>query len=91
MRELHRAPLITEVRAPSAGILTKIDALEVGRLCVELGAGRAKASDAVDFAVGVECLKKEGEPVEASEAVLLVHSRQAIDSAALGARLLEVG
>jgi len=90
MRELHKAPLITEVCASSAGVLTRLDALEVGRLCVELGAGRAKASDAVDFAVGVECVKKEGEHVEEGETVLLVHSRKAVESAVLGRRLLTV-
>jgi pyrimidine-nucleoside phosphorylase len=90
MRERHRAPLVTAVCAPSAGIVTRLDALEVGRLCVELGAGRARASDAVDFAVGVECLKKEGDRVEAGEPVLLVHSRQAIDPVALAVRLLDV-
>jgi pyrimidine-nucleoside phosphorylase len=91
MRERHRAPLVTAVCAPAAGIVTRLDALEIGRLCVELGAGRARASDAVDFAVGVECAKKEGDPVEAGEPVLLVHSRQAVDPAALEPQLLEIG
>ncbi len=91
MREVHRAPVVTEVRAPSAGTLAKIDALDVGRLCVELGAGRAKASDAVDFAVGVECLKKVGDRVEAAEPVLLVHSREAVPADAIAGQLLAVG
>ncbi|MBE2180773.1 MAG: thymidine phosphorylase [Chthoniobacterales bacterium] len=90
MRELHRAPVITEITAPRAGELTRLDALEIGRFCVELGAGRAKAGDAVDFAVGVECLRKEGGQVAAGEPVLRVHSRAEIDAAAVGARLLGV-
>ena len=90
MREIHRAPVITDVPAPAAGTLVKIDALEVGRLCVELGAGRAKAGEAVDFAVGVECLRKEGDRVTEGEPVLRVHSRSAVDPAALTARILEV-
>ena len=90
MREIHRAPVITDVPAPAAGTLAKIDALEVGRLCVELGAGRAKAGEAVDFAVGVECLRKEGDRVTEGEPVLRVHSRSAVDPAALTARILEV-
>ena len=75
MREVHRAPIITDVPSPAAGVLAKLDALEIGRLCVELGAGRARAGDAIDFAVGVECLKKEGEPVERGESLLRIHSR----------------
>ncbi len=89
MREIHRAPVITDVPAPAAGTLRKIDALEVGRLCVELGAGRARAGDAVDFAVGVECLRKEGDTVAGGEPVLRVHSRDALDAGALAARMLE--
>ena len=90
MREIHRAPFATDVCAPTSGLLTKLDALEIGRLCVELGAGRAKAGDAVDFAVGIECLHKEGESVSAGEAVLRVHSRTKVDAAALEKRLIEV-
>jgi thymidine phosphorylase len=70
--------------------LRKLDALEIGRLCVELGAGRAKAGDAVDFAVGVECLRKEGDKVSRGEPVLRVHSRAAVDPAALAGRILAV-
>jgi thymidine phosphorylase len=91
LREIHRAPVVTNVCAPSDGALVKLDALEIGRLCVELGAGRAKAGDAVDFAVGVECLHKEGERVSSGEPVLRVHSRGAVDSAALAGRIFQVG
>ncbi|MFM7374609.1 MAG: pyrimidine-nucleoside phosphorylase, partial [Chthoniobacterales bacterium] len=90
MRDVHRAPVITEVTAPSAGKLVRLDALEIGRFCVELGAGRAKAGDAVDFAVGVECLKKEADAVDQGEPILRVHSRQPIDLNALSARLLAI-
>ena len=90
MREVHRAPVVTVLRAPAAGILSKIDALEVGRLCVELGAGRAKAGDAVDFSVGVECLRKEGEVVAAGDPVLRVHSRGPVDAFGLASRILSI-
>ncbi|MEX1110443.1 MAG: thymidine phosphorylase [Chthoniobacterales bacterium] len=90
MPEIHRAPVVTEVGAPADGTLRKLDALEIGRLCVELGAGRAKAGDAVDFAVGVECLRKEGDTVTRGEPLLRVHSRGAVDPAALAGRILAV-
>lgn len=91
MREVHRAPIVTEIRSPSAGVLRKLDALEIGRLCVELGAGRAKAGDAVDFAVGVECLRKQGARLAAGEPVLRVHSRRPVDADSLAIRTLSVG
>ena len=90
MREVHRAPIVTDVLASADGTLVKLDALQVGRLCVELGAGRTKVGDAVDFAVGVECLRKEGDRVVAGEPVLRIHSRKPVDAASLGARILAV-
>ncbi len=90
MRDIHRAPVITDVCAPASGQLATVDALEIGRLIVELGGGRAEASDAVDFAVGVECLRKEGAEVAAGQPVLRVHSRREVDAAALAARLISV-
>ena len=90
MREVHRAPVATDVGAPSAGVVRKLDAREIGRLCVELGAGRAKAGDDVDFAVGVECLRKEGDNVAPGEPILRVHSRAPLDPAALAGRILEI-
>lgn len=90
MREIHRAPVVTALRAPADGKVAKLDALEIGRLVVELGGGRAKASDAVDFAVGVECLKKQGDPVAAGEPVLLVHSRRGSDPSAMAGRIFAI-
>ena len=90
IREVHSAPVITDLPAISRGTLTRLDALEIGRLCVELGAGRAKAGDAVDFSVGVECLKKEGDAVERGETVVRVHSRQRIDSVIAAKRIMVI-
>jgi pyrimidine-nucleoside phosphorylase len=90
MREVHRAPVITDVPAPVDGTVVKLDALQVGRFCVQLGAGRAKAGDSVDFAVGVECLRKEGDRVAKGEPVLRVHSRKEFDAAAVAARTFTI-
>jgi pyrimidine-nucleoside phosphorylase len=90
IREVHAAPVTTDLPAISRGTLTRLDALEIGRLCVELGAGRAKAGDAVDFSVGVVCLKKEGDAVERGETVVRVHSRQPIDSVIAAKRIMVI-
>jgi thymidine phosphorylase len=44
--------------APRDGTLRRMDAESVGRACVALGAGRARASDAVDFAVGCSGIRR---------------------------------
>ena len=73
--EVHRAPCIHNLPASASGKLTRIDAGRIGRACVALGAGRAKASDAIDFAVGVSAIRKIGETIERGETLLRIHAR----------------
>ncbi len=90
IRVIHRAPFVLDLVAPVSGTLSALDAREIGRLCVELGAGRAKTGDAIDYAVGIECLGKQGEQVSAGQPLVRVHSRQPVDLSAVAARILAV-
>ena len=72
---VHRAPVIREFRASRSGTLTRMDARTVGLVCVHLGAGRAKASDAVDFAVGCDQIAKTGTQVAFGDVLLRIHAR----------------
>jgi len=90
IREIHRAPFVTDLLAPRDGTIGKLDALAVGRLCVELGGGRSRAGDSVDFSVGVECLKKTGDPVTKGECILRVHSRVPIDPDSVSAAVFDI-
>lgn len=91
IRAIHCAPVITDIPAPASGRLAKLDALEMGRFVVELGGGRARSDDAVDFAVGAECLRKQGDAVTSGEPLVRVHSRKPVDAGALARRLISVG
>ena len=73
--EIHRAPIVHPFPAKSAGTLRKMDAEAIGRVSLLLGGGRQTADDAIDFAVGVSCIKKIGERVEAGEPLLSLHAR----------------
>jgi thymidine phosphorylase len=73
--EIHRAPVLHEVPAPQSGKLARLDAGAIGRACIALGAGRAKATDAIDYAVGCDGFKKVGTTVERGEPLLRVHAR----------------
>lgn len=79
MAEIHKAPIIREVIASSGGIVSNVDAGRVGQAALQLGAGRAKASDGVDFAVGFDQLVKTGESIHAGQAVCRIHARTAVD------------
>ncbi|MEQ1858587.1 MAG: thymidine phosphorylase [Chthoniobacteraceae bacterium] len=85
--EVHPAPIIRDVPAPHAGKITKLDAGAIGRAGVLLGAGRAKASDAVDYAVGFSAIRKIGDAVKSGEPLLRIHAR---DEATLAAALAQL-
>ncbi len=74
-----RAPLprcehTYEVKAPTAGWLTGMNALTVGLASMRLGAGRAHREDSIDLGAGIECLRKPGEQVALQEPVFKLHA-----------------
>ncbi len=52
------------MRANCSGVITKIDALNVGKLSVSLGAGREEIEDKIDYGVGILFHKLVGEKVK---------------------------
>ncbi|GGL97012.1 thymidine phosphorylase [Deinococcus aerophilus] len=87
---LDVAPGRSDITAPAAGFVGRIDALGVGRAVLALGGGRERKGEAIDHGVGVELLKKPGEAVDRGEAVLRLYHRdgRGLDTAR---RLLEDG
>jgi thymidine phosphorylase len=63
------------LKASRAGYLAAMDAGLVGRASVLLGAGRDRAEDPVDPAVGLVLLVKPGQQVSAGDGVLEFHYR----------------
>lgn len=68
------APVIVPVPAPHAGVVTGIDALEVGLTVVALGGGRKAKGDPIDHRVGVICQAKVGDSVEVEAPLCIVHA-----------------
>jgi pyrimidine-nucleoside phosphorylase len=79
LAEVHRAPVIREVLAPITGRIEKMDAGLIGQAGLQLGAGRAKATDGVNFAVGFDQLVKTGDPIHAGHPVCRIHAQSAVD------------
>ena len=77
--DIHKAPIIREMLAPITGGISKVDAGLIGQAALQLGAGRAKAIDGVDFAVGFDRLVKTGETIHAGQPLCRIHARSAVD------------
>jgi len=71
---LPTAALFEKILSPQAGYLSQVDARIVGETSVDLGAGRAKKSDAIDHGVGIEVLHNVGDYVEEGQEVFIVHA-----------------
>ncbi|HHU14626.1 MAG TPA: thymidine phosphorylase, partial [Lentisphaerae bacterium] len=54
---------VVEVPAPRDGIVTDVDAQQIGRVVLQLGGGRTTTDDVIDPAAGVDRLVQAGETV----------------------------
>ena len=77
--EIHKAPVVREMLAPISGLVKKVDAGLIGQAGLQLGAGRARSTDGVDFAVGFDQLVKTGETIHAGHPICRIHARNAVD------------
>jgi pyrimidine-nucleoside phosphorylase len=71
---LPRARRQVALVAVREGFVTDVDAMGVALAALRLGAGRSRAEDTVDPAVGVSSLVKVGEPVAIGQALCEVHA-----------------
>ena len=71
---LPKARLNQTVKAPVGGYIQAIDAEEMGLAGMELGAGRTRAEDSVDPAVGIVLRRKVGDFVDAGDDLAVLHA-----------------
>jgi pyrimidine-nucleoside phosphorylase len=86
---LPRARLVQDVPAPRDGYIAGVNAAEIGSTSVELGAGRAKKGDSIDYAVGLIVHRKVGDAVSAGEPLFTVHANDEAKLESASRRLLQ--
>ncbi|AUX21672.1 thymidine phosphorylase [Sorangium cellulosum] len=84
---LPSAPVVVEVAAEDEGYVTAVDPLEIGLSAVALGAGRTRADQRVDPAVGIELAAVRGDRVGRGAPLARIHARRADDASAVAARV----
>lgn len=80
---LPRAAVVKTVKAGVEGYVCALDALQIGRAAVALGAGRAKIGDQIDLGVGIVLRKKMGDFAEEGEVIAEVHARNPQEAEAI--------
>jgi pyrimidine-nucleoside phosphorylase len=72
--KLAESPRKLVWKAKKRGFLAKMDAEAIGRILVEMGGGRKKATDSIDPAVGMVFHRKLGSRIDAGDAIVTVHA-----------------
>ncbi|NLM69626.1 MAG: pyrimidine-nucleoside phosphorylase [Firmicutes bacterium] len=73
---LPQASYQTEVRSRQSGYVSSIDALKIGSIAMQLGAGRKTKNSSIDLGVGIELKAKVGGYVERDQPLAVIHSNQ---------------
>jgi thymidine phosphorylase len=75
---LPAAPVVREVAPAAPGLVQEIDTRAVGIAVIELGGGRRRAADRIDYAVGFTDLAGIGTAVDANAPLARIHARTAV-------------
>ena len=76
--KLKVSPKTKNIRAYKTGKITKIDALEIGKLSMRLGAGRVSKKDKIDYSVGVRLNKQVGDSVKKGDLLATLYVKDNI-------------
>lgn len=71
--KLTYGPKVFSVKSIKTGFIETIDALKIGKLVHNIGAGRSKKEDPIHYGVGVEITKKPGDFVTEGEELIKVY------------------
>lgn len=66
----YKIPVISK----QSGYIEKLNAEEVGKIAMHLGAGRIRKEDNIDYGVGIELVKKVGDSIIKSETLAYVYA-----------------
>lgn len=74
LNRLEKAPLIVPVISDENGWVKELNAEKVGKISIELGAGRKNKEEEIDKRVGILLSKKVGDFVENGEVLAYLHA-----------------
>ena len=76
--KFEKSKFIIPVVSSRSGYIKKLLAEEIGKASMNLGAGRNKKEDNIDFAVGIILEKKIGDQVKCGETLAYIHTNNEI-------------
>lgn len=81
---LPKSKYVYEIKSDRNGYINKIDALSLGKISMELGAGRVKINDKIDYGAGIVLNQQLGQYVHKGDILMYLHTSKKIDNLELG-------
>ena len=72
--QLDHAEIITTINSSQDGFLSRMDAINIGKAAVILGAGRERKNDPIDLAVGIVVHQKVGSHISVGDPLFTIHA-----------------
>ncbi len=72
---LPKAPVVKAVHAETPGFVSEVDTRAVGVSVITLGGGRRRASDRIDYAVGLTDIAALGEEISNERPLAVIHAK----------------
>ena len=72
--KFEKSKFIEPIMSTESGYIKEIECKEVGKIACELGAGRVRKEDKIDYNVGIVLCKKVGDKVEVGEILAYIHA-----------------
>lgn len=84
---LPSAPIRVEIPCLEKGWVDRIDTREIGLAVLELGGGRTRAEDDIDYSVGLSGFVELGQSLDKGDAFCVVHAQSEEDARKAGDRI----
>lgn len=80
IEKINFAENVIEIKAEKSGYIKNVNALKIGEIARNLGAGRLKKDDEINLAVGIVLNKKTGDYVEIGDTLAYVYQQDYVVS-----------
>ena len=91
--DIEKLPIATkkyEIKSPKEGYLNSINALELGKLSMELGAGREKIDDTIDYGAGVIIQKEIGDYIKRGDILMTLYTNKNLKASIMNTPIFSI-
>ena len=88
--KLKRAKTYYDIKSPKSGYLSNIDAYELGKLSMQLGAGREKIDDKLDYTAGIIVHKKIGDKIEKGDKLMTLYTKKNLKASVMNIPIFKI-